>query len=308
MILTNTRRTGYLHPLYAKSLSQFGEPVSLPCCEGWVLKRQIPDSPDYDAMGCYPFFSCNNWSRLKEDLKGISSDLVSLSLVTDPFGDYSLKSLMECFPDVCYPFKEHFIIDLKQPGFSFISDNHKRNLRKVPREVVVERCDNPPALAGDWTNLYTGLITRHVIRGIRAFSSESFVKQLAAPGMVMFRALRQNTTIGALLWFVQGAIAYYHLGAYTDEGYGSSAGFALMWTAIEYFRELGLQWVCLGAGAGTSARDDGLTRYKRGWANGTRTVYFCGKIFDREAYQVIVKAKKLTSSSYFPLYRTGEFI
>ena len=56
-------------------------------------------------------------------------DLESLSLVTDPFGDYTESELHACFPDLVVPFKEHYVIDLEKPrnklGWKgFLNDPH----------------------------------------------------------------------------------------------------------------------------------------------------------------------------------------
>src|SRR5207244_6057978 len=100
---------GYSHQLYADSLAEFGSPIHLARCDGWSLKRQVPGSEEVDAMGCYPLFTCDDWEFLRADLDGLSEGLVSLALVTDPFGDYSESYLRECFRDVVIPFKEHFV-------------------------------------------------------------------------------------------------------------------------------------------------------------------------------------------------------
>src|SRR5262249_40272003 len=101
---------------------------------------------------------------------------------------------------------------------------------------------------------------------------------------------------------------YYHLGAYSDAGYHLRASYALMRAAIDRFADEGLQWLSLGAGAGARGdTTDGLTRFKQGWANGTRPVYLCGRIFDRERYHALVRARGITRSDYFPAYRSGEF-
>ena len=52
---------------------------------------------------------------------------------------------------------------------------------------------------------------------------------------------------------------------------------------------------------------DGLSQFKRGWSTGTRTAYFCGRIFDHKSYAEIVKAKGIAATTYFPAYRKGEF-
>jgi hypothetical protein len=81
---------GYLHPRYADSLSEFGTPRELPRCQGWILERLIPGTPDRDAMGYYPLFARQDWSKLHLDLNEMETgELVSLSLVADPFRAFS---------------------------------------------------------------------------------------------------------------------------------------------------------------------------------------------------------------------------
>ena len=302
--------TGYLHPTYAESLAEFGAPRVLPRCGGWILQRQIPGFSFHDAMGCYPLFACQDWSQLYADLEDIERELVSLSVVTDPFGDNDAEYLHQCFRDVIIPFKEHFVLDLGRDMNIFVSTHHCRNARKALRDVYVEVCQNPSQFVGEWMELYSALIKKHNIRGIPAFSKLSLAKQLTVPGVVMQRAVYREATVGITLWYVQGDVGYYHLGAYSDIGYKLRASFALFWSAIEYFAANKLRWLNLGAGAGAGVRrngGDGLTRFKRGWSTETRTAYFCGRIFDQDKYTKIVEARDAPETHYFPAYRKGEF-
>lgn len=300
--------TGYVHPGYAESLAEFGAPRELPRCGGWVLERQIPGFPDHDAMGCYPLFCCQDWSQLDADLEDLGDELVSLALVTDPFGEYSPDYLNRCFKDVVIPFKDHFIVDLGCPLDTFVSSHHRRYARKALQDVQIERCQNPTQFNDEWVNLYATLIGRHNIKGILAFSRLAFAKQLKVSGLVMFRAIYREATVGMTLWYIQKEVGYYHLAASSDAGYELRASFALFWSAMEYFAAQGLLWLNLGAGAGIKDNGtDGLSRFKRGWSTGTRTAYFCGRILDPERYAEIVKAKGVTPTDYFPAYRKGEF-
>jgi len=301
--------SGYLHPAYAHALSEYGQPVCLPQCGGWVLERRIPGCDAMDAMGCYPLFMCQDWSSLHLDLETIDRHWVSLVLVADPFGDYSADYLKACFPDVMTPFKQHYVIDLRQSPHDFVIDHHKRNARKALQKVTVEVSPDPLALLDEWVSSYDVLIRRHQIRGITAFSRQSFARQMQVPGLVVFRASAEDATVGMLLWYIVGNVGYYHLGAYNEMGYDLRASFALFWHAITYFAEIGVKWLNLGAGAGIhGATDDGLSRFKRGWSNGTRLAYLCGRVLDREKYQEIVSCRGGPSQvSYFPLYRYGEF-
>lgn len=275
---------------------------------GWILERSIDGFPCHDAMGCYPIFACQNWLSLNEDLERMGSELVSLSMVTDPFGAYDEPYLRRCFPDVVIPFKQHFVVDLSRPPDTFVHPHHRRNARRALGEMQVEKCVNPENFLEEWTTLYSTLLERHNFTGIAAFSLESFARQLRVPGMVAFRAVRDGVTLGMVLWYAYENRSYYHLGAYTPVGYELRASFALFTYSLEYFAEHGIRWLNLGAGAGldTNAKS-GLTRFKQGWSTGTRTAYFCGRIFDRKKYQEIVFTKNVPATEYFPAYRAGEF-
>lgn len=298
--------TGYLHPGYAESLREFGTPRELPRCGGWFLERQIPGFLYRDAMGCYPLFACQDWSKLASDLDNIGDDLVSLALVTDPFGEYKEAYLHRCF-DVVIPFKEHFIADLRLPMNDIVSRHHRYYARKALENVSVERCYDPTLFLDEWVDLYAALIERLNLKGIKAFSRIAFAKQLGIPGIVMFRVISQGSTVGAHLWYAQGEVAYSHLAAFSPLGYDLMASYALYWSAIEYFADE-VRWLDLGAGAGVESNGtDGLSQFKRGWSTGTRTVYFCGRIFDHQGYSKIVKAKGIAATTYFPAYRKGEF-
>ncbi len=286
--------TGYAHPGYAAALAEFGEPRLLDASGASILERPIAGTDRRDAMGCYPLFACPDWSRLEDDLASLGSEFVSLCVVADPFGAHDPAMLKRCFPDVVRPFKQHHVIDLSRPGDDFISSHHRRNVRRAARSVRVEPCPDPKRFLSEWVELYGNLIDRHGIRGIPAFSPGSFARQLDVPGIVMLRATSSGRTVGMLLWYRQGPVGYYHLGAYTDEGYELKASFALFPFAIDYFRSQGLAWLNLGAGAGaTGTGSDGLSRFKQGWATGTRASYLCGRIFDPVGYQEIVRARNV---------------
>ena len=296
---------GYLHPLYARSLNEFGRPRHLPESDGWILEREIGATRLRDAMACYPLLLCRDWSRLPGDLEG-QQDLVSVAVVLDPFGDHTPRLRARAFPEVSIPFKEHFVTDLARSPDSYLSYHHQRNVRKGLRQVRVEIVARPGERLEDWIRVYGVLIRRHRVTGLRAFSPLAFRDQLTTPGMVAFRAGLDGSTVGMLLWFVHGRVAYYHLGACDETGYRVRASFAMFRTAIGYFSDLGLRWLDLGGDVGLARRSNGgLARFKRGWATGTRMAYFCGRIGDRSRYREL--AGNDAGNGYFPAYRRNEF-
>jgi hypothetical protein len=293
---------GYLHPLYAQSLAQYGRPRILPESGGGILERPIPGSAYHDAMGFYPLFCCEKWSRLEVDLTSLGEDLVSVAVVVDPFGDVAIETLGTAF-DFVRPFKEHFISDLSLPYASLANKHHRYEARRALRTVTVELDAEPLPHLDVWNDLYQHLVDKHGLRGIKAFSREAFYHQLSIPGVVMLRALYNGQTVSAQLWFQQGEVAYYHLSASNAEGYRWRAAYALSACAIEYFTSR-VRYLDFGGAPGLSDSDGGLAAFKRGWSSGTRPSYFCGRILNRRAYAELMAGRK--PSAYFPEYRDPE--
>ena len=303
--------TGYLHPAYADSLSEFGKPYQLKSSGGWILISSINNSLGLsvcDARGVYPLFTCRYWSKINDDLVSLENELISLVMVTDPFGDFNTRDLQSCFPDLFRPYKEHFVIDLSRDPAEFVSCHHKRYVRKARKKVQVEICPEPMTYAQDWCNLYSNLIKRRTIKGISAFSKNSLCKQLQVPGLDMFRAVYKGQSVGIMLIFRLNYVGYYHLSAYNDTGYDNRASFALISFIMEYYASK-LRWINLGAGAGIHGNsNDGLTRFKKGWATGTRTAYICGKVFNRPVYDQLSSNYRSQINDYFPIYRKDEVL
>lgn len=296
--------TGYRHAGYAASLAELGTPRLLPRSRGWIHQRPIEGgSGEHDARGGYPLFACADWQALAADLAKVD-DLVSLTVVTDPFGDYDAVLLARTFSDLLRPFKQHFVVDLTRPAAA--SAHHRRNARRARAAVAVEVLAEPWRHAAEWATLYASLVRRHDVRGPAAFSAAALAAQLRVPGLVALRALEGDTTVGMTLWYLQGDVAYYHLAAYTDRGYALGASFALFDAALRGLRGRAA-WAALGGAAGVAdTASDGLARFKAGWATGTRTAWLCGRIFARDRHAALVAALGAPASGYFPAYRWRE--
>jgi hypothetical protein len=298
--------TGYLHPQFARSCQEFGRPRELPRCRGWILERSIPTFSDTDAMGCYPLFACKDWSQLHLDIDDLQNQLVSLTLVTDPFGDYDEPYLHRCFPDLVLPFKEHFVIDLEKSPAQGVLRRHRKEARRALQQVSVHVHPDPPAFLDTWMNLHSHLIAKHNIKGIAAFSRSSFAAQLSVPGMVVLWASYGGEPVAATLYFVHDGVAHGHVLGSTDVGYEHGALYALIWSAIEHFRN-SVRWINLmGVPGAQDVGSEGIRRFKLGWTRQTRTAWLCGRILNLERYAEIVRATGTSQTRYFPAYREGE--
>ena len=296
--------TGYAHPAYTRALSEFGHPIKLPRSGGWLLRRRIGETNSFDAMGPYPMFSCEDWNKLPADLDALETDLVTVALVPDPFGSYDEALLRSCF-DRVVEFKSHLVINLEQAE-QIGSPHHRYYARRALRNLRVDVCARPRDILRDWVLLYDNLIRRHDLKGIKRFSPESFAQQFEVPGLVVFRASTlDGECVGVHLWYVQGETAYSHLAASSELGYKFSCAYAIYDAAIEYFNGK-VRCMDLGAGAGSSGKNDGLTKFKEGWANHKRSAYFCGRILHAKRYRELVRRVDAETATYFPAYRNGE--
>jgi hypothetical protein len=291
--------TGYADPLYAQSLGDIGAPIALPRAGGFLLRRPIVQGLA-DATGTYPFLVCHDWPALAGDLAALGDELVSVVAVPDPLGAHSPDDLAAAFPDRLAPYKTHYIVDLQAPARR--DSHHDRNVRSALRLVEVERLADPASAADAWPTLYAGLVERHAIDGMAAFSPDALARQLAVPGLTVFAATQAGRVVGMALFYAAGEDVYYHLGAYDEAGYAAKASYALFDRAIEWFRAEGLCRLLLGSGAGlVSDGTDGLSRFKRGWATGTVQGYLGGRILDPAAYRAL--AQRRTAGEFFPAYR-----
>ena len=298
---------GYLHRDYAASLSHLGVPRKLHESGAWVLEREIPGAGARDAMGCYPLFACQDWHHLREDLEALSQDLVSVTLVMDPFAAEEHASAWRTTFDTVRPFKTHFVTRLRGPWQTAVSAHHRYYANKAAASVRVARVATPATCATEWIELYQRLMARRALRGVHALPPSALAAHLTVPGIALFIARCGEQVVGAHLWYVNGPVAYSHLAAASAEGLRYGASYALHAAALESFSGE-IEWADLGGAAGTKDHaSDGLAWFKRGWATETRTAFLCGRVFDQERYQQLASVSGIADPDYFPVYRAGEF-
>lgn len=297
-------KRGYGDPRYLESLREFGRPVRLAgSISGW-LEREIPGSDLRDLRAPYPLLQCGDWDALALDFERSDGAWVSATAVPDPLTAPDSVTLKKLFPDLCRPYKEHFIVGLDGGYEGPYASGHRRNVARARRECMVESVPASATVLETWVGLYGELVHRHGILGIAGFSALAFTEQFALSGLRIYQTRADRDIVAMTLWLVDGERAYYHLGASSEEGYRRSANFGMFDLALKDFAQEGIRCVLLGAGAGTySAGDDGLTRFKSGWANETRTAYLCGRILDRRRYESLTGPQ---NNEFFPAYRAGD--
>jgi hypothetical protein len=170
--MTTNPLVGYAHASYPLSLQELRRPLKLSRSGGWLLERGVPGTPHRDAMGCYPLFSCACWEAVPTDLRSLDPELISVVLVTDPFGGFDPATLSTGFNRGVSPFKQHHVVDLAEPPEKSVCVHHRRNVRNVLRWLnlgagagVEEReTDGLTRFKAGWTtHTRTAYLCRHVI-------------------------------------------------------------------------------------------------------------------------------------------------
>lgn len=297
--------SGYRDRAYAQSWRDVGTPIELPRSRSYLIGRVIPGTAWHDAMGPYPLLCCGDWEGLADDLAELDPECVTVTAVSDPFGpDEAL--LRRAFPDLVVPFKRHYLVDLGQPIEAIADRHHRYYARRTLRAMHAEEVERPIDFLDDWTRLYGVLVERHQLAGMKAFSRDVFARQLAVPEAAVLRIHRENVTLAMQIWYVDGDVAYSHLTAISPEGYDLRASYGLYAFAIETLRDR-VRWLDLGGTSGLADDDrDGLSAFKKGWSNATRTAFLCGRVHHRERHDELVGRLDANDGRYFPAYRRGE--
>jgi len=262
-----------------------------------VVRRPIAGG-GADAAGPYPRTPLTPEADLAGGLERLRDlGLVSVVLVPDPLIAPDAAALAAAFP-VCRPFKRHLVID-RRIGPYAPSKHHRYEMRRAQ-----QRCDvEVVALAqhlDDWTRLYAGLAQRHEIAGPAAFSAAYFALMAADPSYEVFAARAGGEIVAMAIWFRHAGVAVNHLGASDAAGYAVGASYALYDAAIQRYGEC--ERIDLGGAAGLAeAADDGLSRFKRGFANAEATAFVCGAVLDEAAYARLAAGR--SGDGFFPAYR-----
>ncbi|WP_458093546.1 GNAT family N-acetyltransferase [Roseomonas sp. WA12] len=281
---------------YAETMAHVGRPLWV---EPWGTAMMLRDAPNgmVDAAGPYPLCVLGEGADLPAGMEVLcAAGAVSAVVVADPFAAPGPDRLRDAFGTI-RPFKTHWTVERAAGPFS-PTPHHRQEIRIAGRRCRVRKARLQDCLE-DWCRLYGDLSRRHAISGLHAFPRASFAALAPTEGLHTFVAESEGV-VAMHLWIDDGRVAYSHLAATSAEGYRARAPYALHAAAIEYFSRR--EAVDLGGGFGlVDAAGDGLTQFKRGFANASRTVHLCGQVLDEVAYARLSAGR--LAGGYFPAYR-----
>jgi hypothetical protein len=290
----------YARASYAAALAgaDGGRLLAVPEWTGHAILRPVPGADAVDAAGPYPRTPFGPRFDLRAGLDRLrAAGAVSAVIVPDPLSAPPQSTLTAAF-EHCRPFKTHFIVD-RAAGGEWPSKHHRQTIRKARAAVQVSAV-SLGRTARDWSRLHAGLPERHAVGGAADFIPSSVAALADDPSFEAFAARIDGRIVAMAIWFAHDGVATYHLGASDEAGYAVGAGYALFDAAFEHFDFA--DRFDLGGAAGVQLRaDDGLARFKQGFANATATAYVCGSVLDAAACGQLSKGR--ASAGFFPAYR-----
>ena len=298
--------SAYQHSDYASSFDDGADSLYLEHCDGWLLRRQIDGTNFTDLANPYPMFSCKNLTAIDADINDLdTTSTISLVLRTDAFSEYDVSSKLPGF-DQIRRFKTHQIANLDQPWRSFARRTCRRNAASAQTIFEIRRVGQPVNYAQHLWDLNQVVLKRRSAVQIMPLTQATLTAQLSLPGVSLFVA-RNQQGIQAIACFMEvGDYAYAHLLGASDESRSQSVIYGLYGCALDYYQER-VQAIDFGGNAGlTEDNQDGVTRFKQGWCNQTRSSYLCCKILNRDLYQELCSRSGSEASSFFPAYRAAQ--
>lgn len=290
----------YASLLYASAFAAM-EPVWLPHAGTHVLKRVIPGTEQFDAMGCYPLCVMKADQKIADDFKMLKEKgIATLVAVTDCLSQPE-EAFLQAHFDRCRSYKTHYVYDAKLPNADY-SKHHRdrtRRARKSCETRVVNLADHLDA----WMECYTTLVKKKNITGIQNFSRDYFAAVAAMPEATTIAAFVDGVFASGHIWMRHEGLAYAHLAASTELGYKLRCAFPIYDDAIQLFKNECV--IDFGGGAGAEeSEQDGLRDFKKGFANTEKRNFLCGKILNADLYQSLCAARNVSpEAAFFPAYR-----
>lgn len=225
------------------------------------------------ATGLRPLASLDPACDVRAGLATLrEAGVASVALVTDSLWCPEVSALQDAF-DSCRAFREQQLVD--REARVHIRKRHRNRINQARRVGEVREI----ALADQldrWLELYGQNVASRQIA--QPFSAEHFGLLASMPALRTLAVVVDGEIVAITLWIVHADTLYFHDGASSAAGFAVSAAYAAFAHAIEVLADgEGCRYVLLGGSSGLrDDRQDGLSEFKRGFANYSLPNHLCG--------------------------------
>lgn len=254
---------------------------------GFAATGDVPDFADY-------------WMAFWRE-RGAVCAYIQLNPITDR---RLLSGCLAGLAAASAPGNQIYLLDLRpslEALFAGMGRDHRSRLRgwrRAGEHMVADQ----GRLRAAFRELYPSFVARTAPAPVYRLGDECLCALLEGPGVFLSGATDADGQIEAVSVFYHTPLgADYFLNAATLAG--RRHGRALVWAAIEYFKEIGVPVLNLGGGIRPA---DELSQFKARFGAPAKPLIAIKQIFDRPAFDRLCHAagqSPLQDGSYFPPYR-----
>lgn len=211
--------------------------------------------------------------------------------------------------------KNIFSVPLQENIIERFSQGHRRNYRKALKAGVdIQKVRMTKETFADFQKIYLYTMQRRNAAARWYFPDEYFPachRNLGDEGTSLFFAYYQGKLASACFLIHGFQTAYYHFGGSYEEFHETRASNLLLTHAMQWACNAGYKQFHLGGGV-SSADDDPLAQFKRGFGANAHSLTYYEKIHSQATYARLAEMKQkyeqktkenVVNPSYFPIYR-----
>ncbi len=187
-----------------------------------------------------------------------------------------------------------------------VRKGHRYDIRKAERLGVAIRVGDSAEDARTCYRLYERSMTAVGARPYYLFGADFFastMEQLAGDAVILLAELG-GEAIAAAMFLYGDRYCHYHFSGMDRRHASHTPNKLLMFRAIQWARERGLEKLHLGGGFG-GADDDSLMRFKTGFTKQRASFHIARRVHDAEAYGRLCAQAGVAAETtgWFPAYR-----
>ena len=196
--------------------------------------------------------------------------------------------------------------NFEDPVKEEFSKSCRKNIRQAINKGVTYKITEEPESINNFKEIYYSTMDRNNATDYYYFGDEYFEQILKyfRKNVLLVEAIYENKTIACGLYFIYGKTIHIHLSGTLNEYLFLSPAYILRYAVTLWGKEHGYEMIHHGGGRSNS-EEDGLYKFKKGFAKNTEFDFGIGKkIWNENIYKELCRKKQIgEDEEFFPAYR-----
>jgi len=196
--------------------------------------------------------------------------------------------------------------DFDDPVQSEFSKSCRKVIRRALRNGITFKIEKSPDKIDEFKDIYYSTMDRNDANEYYYFDDEYFnnIINNFKENVILVKAIYEEKTIAAGLYFIFGKIIHIHLSGTLNEYLNLSPAYILRYAVTLWGKENGYELIHHGGGRSNS-EEDSLFEFKKRFAKNTEFDFYIGKkVWDIDVYNKLCELKGVNENTeFFPAYR-----